>query len=359
MLDCHVYEQPCSGFVHLRFELKSKDFLFALRRIPQRLRLLLLTCSTDSLLWASRFWISTPVTLWLLKKRWATGDWCWGGLACVWMGDVLTVMLLFSSSLGCLDGFISSSWPQRLWPWKKSASSLAICGLLLKVTKPYGVVTLERWGKERAARVAGSEQCSASSREKLLWVWTRLMSEMAFLPGTGDTLNPEDDDDDGTRGGPFEREYSRGTVSRARPRAVSSTDGARNSRVLVQCCHSLLCLTIENIENVLFITCLWLVEQPQRFIVLVLTLQICPSLFVLDVRKCDDGAVSGNMPKCVSLPSDRVPPWPVMTETVPSGNYSLVTIVTIITVNRINRKTKQNCIKIMKTRWRDILMYSF
>lgn len=40
--------------------------------------------------------------------------------------------------------------------WQRRASSLAIWGLWLRVTKPYGVVTLVRCGRDRAALLAGS-----------------------------------------------------------------------------------------------------------------------------------------------------------------------------------------------------------
>lgn len=44
-------------------------------------------------------------------------------------------------------------WPEPEW---KNASSLVTCGLRPRVTKPYGVVTLGRWGRDRAAQAVGS-----------------------------------------------------------------------------------------------------------------------------------------------------------------------------------------------------------
>lgn len=57
----------------------------------------------------------------------------------------------------CQQGRVPAAGP-RGWPepeWK-NASSLVTCGLRPRVTKPYGVVTLGRCGRDRAAQAVGS-----------------------------------------------------------------------------------------------------------------------------------------------------------------------------------------------------------
>lgn len=156
-----VWEQRCSS--NTLFYLWRHFWLTkCLRKTPQNLHLGLLPevlrlpgLSGSADMPPSALWVSGP---------------CSGlGAGGVWVELEVTVQgrlwkderAFFCSGLRCLcwvEVLSSSSRPhRRLCPtWKSRASSLAIWGLWLSVTKPYGVVTLARCGRERAANEAGS-----------------------------------------------------------------------------------------------------------------------------------------------------------------------------------------------------------
>ncbi|TNN75049.1 hypothetical protein EYF80_014795 [Liparis tanakae] len=91
----------------------------------------------------------------------------------------------------------SSLFERRSPAWWRSASSLAICGLWLKVTKPYGVVTLVRCGRDRAALLAGSRQCWASARDPLRAKGSETLR--SALRSDATPPKPEDEVDEGDK----------------------------------------------------------------------------------------------------------------------------------------------------------------